>query len=262
MNISDFTIRKYRLLCEVLSSLPCRVLTVKQFIETGNKNCMAIIMRHDVDRSFLHAVRMAKIEAAWGLQSSYYVRMTPNVYVPMKIRLLKKLGHEVGYHYEVLTKAGGDLCVAANLFDCELKTLRSFVAIDTVSMHGSPLSRWNNLDIWKKIACEDYGLTGDASISIDYQDIYYFTDTGRSWNADVYNIRDRVASKNPPSSIHTTNDLIRFIKSEPESPVFINSHPNRWSGNFFDHSVCVASDTAANWLKWVIRKWHARKRFL
>jgi hypothetical protein len=262
MKISDFSIEKYNQLCETVSKLPYKVFTVKQFIETVTLKERVIVLRHDVDRSFSHALQMAKLEKNYNIQASYYVRITPTLFKPEKIKHLKALNHEVGYHYEVLAKAGGNIEIALDLFEAELDRFRSIVAIDTISMHGSPLSRWNNLDIWQKISCEDYGLIGDASITIDYKNIYYFTDTGRSWNANAYNIRDRVASKTPMYPIHSTDDLIRFLKSMPNCPVFINTHPNRWSAGFFDYGLGLASDAAANWLKWLINKWHARRRFM
>ena len=51
------------------------------------------------------------------------------------------LGHEVGYHYEVLSKANGNYERAIKLFEQELSKFRKIVDVKTICMHGSPLSR-------------------------------------------------------------------------------------------------------------------------
>ena len=49
--------------------------------------------------------------------------------------------NEVGYHYEVLSKAKGDYEKAVELFEQELKEFRKIVDVKTICMHGSLLSR-------------------------------------------------------------------------------------------------------------------------
>lgn len=46
-------------------------------------------------------------------------------------------------------------------------------------MHGSPLSKYDNREIWKKY---------------DFNQFFYLTDTGRRWDGK-YAVRDKVESK-------------------------------------------------------------------
>ena len=63
-----------------------------------------VVLRHDIDRKPMNALRMAELEYELGIQSTYYFRF-PCTFKPEIIRKIRDLGHEVGYHYEVLSKA-------------------------------------------------------------------------------------------------------------------------------------------------------------
>jgi hypothetical protein len=247
----DFTLKKYRQFCEALKNLSCPILTVKDFVSRNQPGEFLIIMRHDVDRRLSAAIRMAKLEAEFDISASYYVRMTQNVFKPEAIKSVLHLGHEVGYHYEVLSKAKGNLTQSINIFETELKKLREVVPISTISMHGSPLSQWNNLDLWNVCDFKDYNVMAETSLSINYTNIYYFTDTGRNWNANRFNLRDRVDSKKPLASVETTDQLIDFINRKYPSPVLINVHPNRWAATAVDFMSSNVLDWTANRVKWL-----------
>ncbi|WP_157237874.1 hypothetical protein [Desulfobacter curvatus] len=168
------------------------------------------------------------------------------------IRKLVRRGHEVGYHYETLTRAKGDCFLSISLFEEELEMLRRIVNIKTISMHGSPLSKWNNMDIWKFYDYKKYDVD-EILLSIAYFNIHYFTDTGRSWERS-YNIRDRVGSISPQNSICSTEDLIEYLQFKIEGPVFINVHPNRWTSGFFNLCISIFSDWGINQIKRMISK--------
>lgn len=248
----DFTLEKYAQLCETLQRLSCPVMKVKQFLEAGQPQSLVFVLRHDIDRSLSSAMRMANLEAAYGIQATYYVRATQSVFRPPEIRHLSQLGHEVGYHYEVLARAKGDIQQAISLFEQELGQLRQIVPVDTISMHGSPLTLWNNLDLWQTYDFKDFGLVGEAYLSIDYSNLYYFTDTGRSWDAGRFNLRDRMASLKPNRKVATTDDLINFLAKTGHSPVIINAHPNRWATDWLTWGIGVVSDWTINQGKWAI----------
>ncbi len=65
-----------------------------------------IVMRHDVDLSLKHALRLAELEKSLGISSTYFVR-TSGIFNPFFaenleiLRKMSKLGHEIGIHYEV-----------------------------------------------------------------------------------------------------------------------------------------------------------------
>ena len=64
-----------------------------------------IVMRHDVDLSLKHALRLAEIENSLDIKSTYFIR-TNGIFNPFdeqNLEILKKIlkfGHEIGFHYE------------------------------------------------------------------------------------------------------------------------------------------------------------------
>ncbi|MCZ7355881.1 MAG: hypothetical protein O8C65_03020 [Candidatus Methanoperedens sp.] len=64
------------------------------------------MMRQDIDRKPMSALNTARVERELGIKATYYFRM--NVFRPEIMREIESVGHEVGYHYEVLGKANGD----------------------------------------------------------------------------------------------------------------------------------------------------------
>jgi hypothetical protein len=61
-----------------------------------------LIMRHDVDQYPASALRMAAIEAKLGIHSSWYFRW--RTAHPDVVNALRAAGHEVGLHYESLSR--------------------------------------------------------------------------------------------------------------------------------------------------------------
>jgi hypothetical protein len=61
-------------------------------------------------------------------------------------------------------------------------------------MHGSPLSRINNLDLWQTHDYKALGIVGVPWLDVDFTRVFYLTDTGRRWNHAGAGIRDRVDS--------------------------------------------------------------------
>ena len=58
-------------------------------------------------------------------------------------------------------------------------------------MHGSPLSKYNNRDLWTHYDYHSYKIRGEAFLSFEQNndDIHYLTDTGRTWS-DKHTLRD------------------------------------------------------------------------
>jgi hypothetical protein len=46
--------------------------------------------------------------------------------------------------------------------------------------------------VWEKYDYRDYGIIADPSFDIDYNEVFYITDTGRAWNNTSVSIRDKV----------------------------------------------------------------------
>ncbi|HJH25353.1 MAG TPA: hypothetical protein C5S37_00965 [Methanophagales archaeon] len=106
----DFTLSGYKDLCLALLGSGYTPLTVYSYLVLEgkkNNNNKLVVLRHDIDRKCGNALRMAELEHELGIQSTYYFRF-PYTFKPEIIGKIHDLGHEVGYHYEVLSKAKGD----------------------------------------------------------------------------------------------------------------------------------------------------------
>jgi hypothetical protein len=249
----DFTLSKYRELCRTIFDSGYSVLTVARCLSEQENRSGIVVLRHDVDRLPGRALRMARLEHEIGLQATYYFRMTPAVFKPQIINDIVSLGHEIGYHYETLSKARGDLQFALLLFSKELKIMREICEIRTISMHGSPLSPYDNRVLWKHFDFHDFGLLGEVYLSIDYEKTAYFTDTGRSWGSK-FNIRDRVPEFIGDSiEIESTDDLVSIIRSQRISRLCIQTHPERWTSDLGEWISSWGMDLGANQLKTIIR---------
>ena len=255
----DFTLKKYAQLCEAILQLNCPIMTVRDFLQAGHPIRPLIVLRHDVDRQIDAALQMAELENRFGIRATYYIRKQPSVFKATAIKYLNTLGHEIGYHYEVLAKTKGDVKKAIRLFDIELRQFREIVPVSTISMHGSPMSPWNNLNLWTDYKFSYYDVAGDAVLSVVGDAVYYFTDTGRAWDADRYNLRDSMKSISIVKPPHTTDDLIRFLQKSITHPIFINAHPNRWQAGLLNWGAGLVTDWVINQAKWLIALVRANK---
>ena len=222
----DFKLDKYLTLVKAISE-NYDVHTVRDYLLKKPK-CDFIIIRHDIDRKPMNALRMAELENSLGISSTYYFRY-PHTFKPKIIRKIRDLGHEIGYHYEVLSKTKGDYEKAIKLFEYELNEFRKVCNVETICMHGSPLSKYNNRDLWKRYDFKEFGIAGEAYSSVD-KDIFYLTDTGRNWN-NKYNLKDKYIWKTLDREVKNTNELIRILGEKTLSKIYITTHPERWASN-------------------------------
>ena len=147
----DFTLKKYDKLCKAIIQQEYTALTFYEWIVQKEKtnDDKKIILRHDVDRFPGQAKKLSIIENENNIKSSYYFRI-PSSWNPKIIEYIYSLGHEIGLHYECLDKAKGDLDTAAEFLEKDLNKIRQIAPVKTVSMHGNPLTKFDNRDIWKK----------------------------------------------------------------------------------------------------------------
>ena len=102
----DFTLSKFRSLCTcVAQHYP--TLTLAEYFQ-GDLPPRFALMRHDIDRKSQNALFTARVEAGSGIRAAYYFRRYGSAYRPEIMKDIEGMGHEVGYHYEVLGKAKGD----------------------------------------------------------------------------------------------------------------------------------------------------------
>ena len=114
-------------------------------------------------------------------------------------------------------------------FRLNLEKLRKLYPVKTICMHGSPLSKWDNRDLWKRYNYRDFGIIAEPYFDVDFDEVLYLTDTGRSWNNSSSSVRDRVKSSFD-IAIRNTAHLMELIeKNALPRHVMINTHPQRWT---------------------------------
>ncbi|KKL09506.1 hypothetical protein LCGC14_2565180 [marine sediment metagenome] len=117
-------------------------------------------------------------------------------------------------------------------FELNLKKLREIYPVKTICMHGSPLSKYDNKKLWEKYDYRDYGIIAEPYFDIDFDEVFYLSDTGRSWNNSDASIRDKVNS-GFDIKIKDTKDLIQKIENgEMPDKIILNIHPQRLSDEF------------------------------
>jgi len=221
----DFTIQAYTELLLSLKQSSYSFQTFKDFLI--NPLDKVVILRHDVDRLPKNALKIAEIEKNLDIKATYYFRIVPSVFKPKIIKQIYEMGHEIGYHYEELSFVQGNIDQAYELFITNLQKIREIVPVETICMHGSPLSRWDSKKIWGKYNYKEVGIIGEPYLDIDWSEVLYLTDTGRSWNGKNFNVRDKVKTQYQ-YNFRTTNEIIKNVNNLPDK-IMINTHPERWN---------------------------------
>ena len=229
----DFTLTIYKKILFEFLQVGYRFVSFGEFIQNSDKKEGTIILRHDVDRLPEQALKMARIEHGMRVKASYYFRCHRHGFDESVIRSVAALGHEIGYHYEDLSHAQGNFEKAITAFEKNLAGLRKLAEIKTICMHGNPLGNFDNRKLWERYDYRNFGIIFEPYFDIDYSNVFYITDTGRKWNSDNSNIRDKVNSGNN-IRFRNTNNLILLIKfNKMPKKLVINVHPQRWNNKFF-----------------------------
>jgi len=188
----DFSLTIYKKLLGEFIQAGYRFITFVEFVQSPDEKEKTIILRHDVDKKPLLSLRTAVLENELQIKGTYYFRVIKNELPRETIGRIAKMGHEIGYHYDDLNDAKGIEGKALELFSKNLAKLREIAPIKTICMHGSPLSKHDNRELWKSHDYLDFGIVGEPYFDIDFNDVMYLTDTGRRWDGGKVNIRDRV----------------------------------------------------------------------
>jgi hypothetical protein len=218
----DFTLTTYKNLLLSLAGAGYIFQTFQDFLKAPAAR--AVILRHDVDERPQNALMMARVEHGMGVRASYYFRILKISNDPSVIAGLARMGHEIGYHYEDLALAGGDAEAAIGGFVDHLAYFRKFYPVETICMHGSSMSSYDNRLLWEHYDFRDFGIIGEPYFSVDYNEVFYLTDTGRCWDGGKYSVRDHVQSRFR-MSFHKTSDLIRAAgKGQLPDKILLQSH--------------------------------------
>lgn len=251
----DFTLNTYR---QLLASLQKQEFIFQPFEDfMKNPADKAVILRHDVDKMAENALQTALIEHSMDIRGTYFFRAVKASWDEEIMQKIVDLGHELAYHYEDLAICRGDLKKAIQHFEEQLQRLRMMYPTRTICMHGSPLSKFDNRDLWKHYNYRDYGVIGEPYFDLDFKKVLYLTDTGRRWDGTKVNVRDKSMARetdlaaqpgpgmsNPPGTktskakagfrFRHTKDIIRAAENDQLPPqMMITIHPQRWTDKPF-----------------------------
>lgn len=233
----DFTLKKYAELLQRLKEGGYRFLTFEQYcLEKDSLNDIRfVILRHDVDLKAENSLATAKIEHSLEINASYYFRVVEQSNKPEIIKAIAGMGHEIGYHYEDMTICGGDSGKAIEHFEEQLVYFRQFYPVKTICMHGSPRSKFDGRDLWKRYDYHDFGIVGEPYFDVDFSKVFYLTDTGRRWDGFNVSLRDKVPIYQDEwirqrLVFHSTDDVIDAIgKEQLPKQLMMTTHPQRWT---------------------------------
>ena len=227
----DFTLQIYESLCVEFRNQGYKPITFAAYCEMERSE-KYVILRHDVDRNPRNALRMAMLENRLGINASYYFRIVPASYDRDTIKKIIDLNHEIGYHYEDISRMRGSMPKAIASFKDNLSALRELYSVKTICMHGSPLSKWDNRLLWQHYNYSDFGIIGEPYLDVDFDQVLYLTDTGRRWNDDSTSIRDRVKSQSSCAFRHTIDIVESLRNGGLPAGVMLNVHPQRWHDRY------------------------------
>jgi hypothetical protein len=262
----DFTLSKYKSLLKTLQDKGYKFITFRDYLSQNqsikNPNSepatqnpeRIIILRHDVDLKPQNSLATAKIEHELEIKGSYYFRAVPESWDEGIIRVIVSLGHEVGYHYENLTICNGNIEAAFKNFKENLQRLRQIVEVKTICMHGSPRSKYDSREIWKIYSYRDLEIIGEPYFDIDFNEVFYLTDTGRRWDGHRVSIRDKVPQQDKWSKqglvFRTTQDIIQIAQQGTlPNRIMITVHPQRWTNSILPWIKELVWQKAKNMVK-------------
>ena len=249
----DFTLKVFESLLSAFLNAGYRFTVLADYFSGSAREDRRVILKHDIDRKPENALILAKLEKHLGIRASYYFRKKKGGFEDNVIKEIKKLGHEIGYHYESLSDTNGDLSRALEDFKNNLMKFRRIVPVQTISMHGRPLKSYDNRDIWRdpqnhQLLVDEIAVLGEVYLDIDYRDIVYITDTGRNWSPIRSNIRGHIESSRK-LDLRNGLELYRYLSSNPYPRLVFQVHPERWTENLPDYFLSVCFDAMANTAK-------------
>jgi len=295
----DFTRITLRSLLSELKDFGYEFFTITQFLNK-KEECQRreLVLRHDVDRNPVNSLYTASMEYDLDIRGTYYFRRIRRGSDAKIIREIAAKGHEIGYHYEDIDLISGCIkggrrnsegitekdmaTMAFKSFQENMSRLRAIVPINTICMHGSPMSRYDSRVLWKYFDYGDLGIESEPYFDFSFDKMLYLTDTGRRWDGDSFSVRDKVYSTDPgfykewvrkPVSgsamamtapgktlaarhryTRTTEIINAARSSELPDKVMLTVHPQRWNDNYLRWSGELISQNIKNRIKAVIIK--------
>lgn len=253
---ADFTLEIYRELLRALRQKGYQFLTFEQYCQLkASLPKKFIILRHDVDLKAKNSLQTAQVEHELGIQASYYFRVVPQSNQPEIIRAIAALGHEIGYHYEDMAVADGNVEKAIAHFREQFAYFRQYYPVRTICMHGAPTSKWDGRDLWKYCDYRELGIIGEPYFDVDFSKVFYLTDTGRCWDGYKVSVRDKIPMYQDQWTdqglvYHCTKDILLAVGESTLPPcIMMTTHPQRWTDKPIEWTRELILQTIKNWVK-------------
>lgn len=239
-----FTHAAYADLVDALDDGGYETLTVREYLSAGRLPERFVVLRHDVDRKPRRAETMARLEADLGVSSSYYFH--PSAFRETRAERIAGLGHEVGYHYDDVATARGDLRTARALFANNLRVFRRACDVDTVSPHAAALAPHDNTSLWERgPSFEELDLLGDADRSVDYVDLTFLSDAGRTFRERPADRARSLGERDQTATADTVDGLAAQFREGDIERACLLTHPRRWTNSLPARVLSRSRDRAA-----------------
>lgn len=258
----DFTLYKYRQLLSELIDYGYKFISFEDYLTTAKNKLPQsyIILRHDIDKLPRQAIEVAKIEKELNARASYYFRVVPESNYPDIIRQIAEMGYEVGYHYEDMALCQGDIDAAKAHFEHWLTYFREYYPVKTICMHGAPQSKWDGRTLWNKYSYKELGIIGEPYFDVNFEEVFYLTDTGRRWDGYKVSVRDKIPEHQERWTAngwvyHETQNIIDAAKhSILPKRIMMTTHPQRWHNDYWPWLYEYGRQQIVNVIKRAITK--------
>ena len=126
--------------------------------------------------------------------------------------------------------------------DCDFSELKDESSIrDIHSMINLEIKNsgqeFDSKNLWIDHSYRNYGIIGEPYFDVNFNEVFYLTDTGRMWDGYKYSVRDKIASHQKKwiednLVFHSTSEIIESLQ-ENRFPlkVMLAMHPQRWTDN-------------------------------
>ncbi len=208
-----------------------------------------VVLKHDVETDVKKAHRMASIEQQYGHRASYYVQAyllddADNIAL---LKEMQAMGHEISYHYDVMDSAKGDLALAMEQYEENVKRFEeNGFSVVTVCQHGNPVVErvgyTSNRDFFRSEAVQQrYAHMTDIMVDFPRKSgttYRYFSDAGRcfQWIYDPFE-NDIVNSDDQNKKFEDLRALMAFAEGDS---CIISTHPHRYEASIVKYRVRTA----------------------
>lgn len=173
----EFSIAGYHRLLDALSARGYRTITFSELASA--RSSPACLLRHDVDASTDFAVRMAELEAARGVRSTYFVMVRSALYNLLSrqgcadVRRLVDFGHDVGLHFDASHPAAIQSGSVPRQISREIEWLSS--------VSGRPVTAFSLHQPSDELLTQRLDVPGAVNAYALGEEFVYVSDSNRDW---------------------------------------------------------------------------------